>query len=173
MSSVSPLSSLSTKNLNSTSLLLQSSPHLLSSQLLYTQFIQASESLNNKQYHQKVSLFCLSSLIALSNGLEAIFLVACNKVEKDTEDFDADLLDEPSEFIGNQVFIEKISKSNSEGFESDKGIIESLDKNSKKSHFASDEKQIPGPAFCRIRSQSILNVWINDCSTKNAKLKLI
>lgn len=172
MSSISPPSSPPTKSLGSTSLSPQNSSHLLSPQLLYRRFIPVSESPSNRQYHQKASVFRPSSPIAPSDGFEAVFLAACDKVEEDVEDFDTDLPNKSSEFIGNQAFI-KGSESNSKEFESDEGIIESSDKNSKKSYFASNEEQLSGPASCGTGSQSIWNVWINDCSTENAKLKLI
>ena len=173
MSSVSPRSSPPTKSLGSTSSLSQSSPHLLSPQLPYRRFIQASESPSNKQYYQKASLLRPSSPIAPLNGLEAAFLVACDEAEEDAEDFVADLLDEPSEFIGNQAFIEEGFESDSEESESDEGIVGSSNENSEESHFASNEEQPPGPASRRTGSQSIRNAWISDCSTENAKLKLI
>ncbi|MCJ1342563.1 hypothetical protein MMC31_000749, partial [Peltigera leucophlebia] len=133
----------------------------------------ALESPSNKQYHQKASLLRTSSPIAPSDGLEAAFLAACNEVEEDAEDFVTDLPDEPSEFIGNQAFIEEGFESDSEKSESDKGIVRSSNENFEESHFASNKKQAPGPASRRTGSQSIRNAWISDCSTENAKLKLI
>lgn len=54
-------------------------------------------------------------------------------------------------FIGNQAFI-KGSESNSKEFKSNEDIIKTLDKNSKKSHFTSNKKQLLRPACCGIRS---------------------
>lgn len=98
------------------------------------------ESLNNIQYYQKCSLYCFSSLIAPLNRLKATFLIACNEIEKDIEDFGADLPNKPPKFVGNQTLIENSFESDSKEFKSDKSIIESLNKIFKKSQLVSNKK---------------------------------
>ena len=91
----------------------------------------------------------------------------------DIKDYVAYLPDELLEFISNQALIEEGFESDSEESKSNKAIVKSLNENFEESHFASNEEETPLLVSYRIRSQSIGNAWICDCSTENVKLILI
>lgn len=153
-------------------------PHFSSPQLPYRKYPLASESSSHRRnhHHKKTSEFCLSSLIALLDRLKAALLAAFNEAEEEAEDYGGDSLDQRQEFTANQAFMEDtgksdIKKSNKKS-DNNNNEVDSRFKKSKGSGNSSNKLDHPAPSY-KVLYSGTGNESIDNCSTENAKLKLI
>lgn len=176
MSPALPPSSPPEKSLNSS--LSSPPPHFSSPQLPYRKYPPASESSSHRRnhHHQKTSEFCPSSPIAPSDGLEAALLAALNEAEEEAEDYGGDSLDQRQEFAANQAFMEDTGESDieesDEESDNNNDEVDSQSEKSEGSGNSSNKSDHPAPS-CKVPYSGTGNEWIDDCSTENAKLKLI
>lgn len=161
MSSISPLSSFPVlPSFLPVESSISHSPQLQTPKLLYRNI--NFESVILSIYKQNNDMFCPSSPIAPSDGLEALLQAACNKAEYNEKLLDQkDIVETVAESDTNRVFLKKVVHSET----SESEII---------SFYLDDSGDAKIPATLSLDAMPCLNNnWLDDCITKNAKLKLI
>lgn len=124
----------------------------------------ASEPPRIRLYHQSKESFRPSSPIVPSDGLDAALLTACEEAENNDHHNAEEAGDATAEFEANRAFLE-------ENLELEDN--ESDDKSGGKSEDDESEDNSENLNQPTYESHLENNSWINDCTTENAKLKLI
>lgn len=101
-----------------------------------------------------------------------MLLAACNKAEE-TNRYDEEFMDQATESAANRAFLDEEFDSNPNKSDFENNEISNKLDDTETSSGSSNKRRQGGTRSCTCSAKYEENLWIDDYTTKNAKLKLI